>query len=131
VLPRLPARLRVLVGCAEVLQGGVAGCDFVDVDLEQPRVIMITCDDCDQPVPFVIEKLRVDLGRLKVLADRREPGVSPVYFKSRFLPLDWSGREEQLRVEKALAETGLFSGGAQEPQWDEVLRSLSNHSPIC
>ena len=34
VLARLPPRLRVLVGCAEVLKGGVAACDFVDVDLE-------------------------------------------------------------------------------------------------
>jgi len=33
VLDHLPARLRVLVGCAEVLQGGVDACDFVDIDL--------------------------------------------------------------------------------------------------
>jgi DNA phosphorothioation-associated putative methyltransferase len=47
-LSRLPSRLRVLVGCAEVLQGGVEACDFVDIDLEAPRIMMVTCDDIDQ-----------------------------------------------------------------------------------
>jgi DNA phosphorothioation-associated putative methyltransferase len=32
VLPRLPSRLRVMVGCAEVLQGGVDAADFVDIE---------------------------------------------------------------------------------------------------
>ncbi|PWB82915.1 MAG: hypothetical protein C3F11_09415, partial [Methylocystaceae bacterium] len=34
VLARLPPRLRVLVGSAEVLQGGVESSDFVEIDLE-------------------------------------------------------------------------------------------------
>ena len=72
-LPRLPSRLRVLVGCAEVLQGGVDAADFVDIDLEAARVAMITCDDVEKPVPFIVERIIVDLGRLKVVADRREP----------------------------------------------------------
>jgi hypothetical protein len=69
VLPRLPARLRVMVGCAEVLQGGVEAADFVDIDLEAPRVTMVVCDDIDQPVPFIMQRIRVDLGRLKVSVD--------------------------------------------------------------
>jgi hypothetical protein len=63
-LPRLPSRLRVMVGCAEVLQGGVDAGDFVDIDLEAPRVTMITCDDVEQPIPFIVERVTVDLGRL-------------------------------------------------------------------
>ena len=55
-LPKLPARLRVMVGCAEVLQGGVDASDFVDIDLESPRVTMVVCDDIEQPVPFIVER---------------------------------------------------------------------------
>jgi hypothetical protein len=123
-LPRLPARLRVLVGCAEVLQGGVAGCDLVDIDLEAPRIGMLTCDDIENFVPFVAERVKVDLGRLKVYTDRREPETAPVYFKSKFLPHDQVGRERQIKFETALAATGLFQANAPEPKWSDVRAAL-------
>ena len=123
-LPRLPAGLRVLVGCAEVLQGGVAGCDLVDIDLEAPRVAMLNCDDMEKFVPFVVERVKVDLGRLKVFADRREPETTPVYFKSGFLPRNQVGRERQIEFESALAATGLFERDAPEPKWSDVRAAL-------
>ncbi len=123
-LPRLPARLRVLVGCAEVLQGGVAGCDLVDIDLEAPRVAMLNCDDMEKFVPFVVERVKVDLGRLKVFADRREPETTPVYFKSKFLPGNHVGRERQIEFESALAATGLFERDAPEPKWSDVKAAM-------
>jgi DNA phosphorothioation-associated putative methyltransferase len=125
VLPRLPARLRVMVGCAEVLQGGVDAVDFVDIDLEKPRVTMIACDDLGQPIPFIVERVSVDLGRLKVSADKREPHSTPLYFKSRYLPSD-ELRESQAEFEAALLATGLFKDGQPEPTWTDVRRSL-NH----
>jgi DNA phosphorothioation-associated putative methyltransferase len=71
-LPHLASRLRVLVGCAEVLQGGVDACDFVEIDLETPRIVMITCDDGDQRIPFVVERTTVDLARLRVSTNKFE-----------------------------------------------------------
>lgn len=122
-LPRLPPRLRVRVGCAEFLQGGVEASDFVDVDLEAPRITMVMCDDIDKPVPFVVERIRVDLGRLKVSYDRRDAETTPVYFKSRFLPNDEPGRERQIEIEAAMSASGLFEDGAAEPQW-QLLKPL-------
>jgi hypothetical protein len=124
VLPRLTGRLRVLVGCAEVLQGGVDACDFVDLDLESPKVTMITCDDLKQPIPFIVERVRVDLGRLRVSAERHNPQSTPVYFKSRFLPQDDKLRAGQQEVEAALLSTGLFEPGVAEPAWDLVRPAL-------
>jgi hypothetical protein len=46
-----PPRLRVLVGSAEVLQGGVEASDFVEIDLEAPRIVMITRDDVERYIP--------------------------------------------------------------------------------
>ena len=123
-LPRLPPRLRVLVGCAEVLQGGVAGCDLVDVDLEAPRVAMLRCDDLEKFIPFVVERVKVDLGRLKVFTDRREPETTPVYFKSKFLPHNHVGRERQIEFESTLAATGLFETDVPEPRWQNVKLAL-------
>jgi DNA phosphorothioation-associated putative methyltransferase len=123
-LPRLPARLRILVGCAEVLQGGVAGCDLVDLDLEASRVTMISCDDINNVVPFITERIKVDLARQKVFADRREPETAPIYFKSRFLPRDHAGYQRQVEFDSAVAATGLFDPPATEPKWATVKAAL-------
>lgn len=120
MLARLPARLRVRVGCAEFLQGGVDACDFVEVDLDAPRITMIVCDDVEKSIPFVVERIRVDLGRLKVSTDRREPQTTPIYFKSRYLPSDDPAREHQLAIEAELYATGLFAPGCPEPKWPEI-----------
>jgi DNA phosphorothioation-associated putative methyltransferase len=125
-LPRLPSRLRVMVGCAEVLQGGVEAADFVDVDLSGPRVTMVTCDDIEQQVPFIVERVTVDLGRLKVRADRREPGSFPIYFKSRFLPRGDDLHEAQTEFEAALSATGLFPDRDAEPPWESVCHALKS-----
>jgi DNA phosphorothioation-associated putative methyltransferase len=124
VLPRLPVRLRVMVGCAEMLQGGVEAAHFVDIDLEAPRVTMVTCDDVEQPLPFIVERVRVDLAKLKVSADRREPQSTPFYFKSRFLPRDEELLEGQAEFEAALQATGLFEPGQPDPPWHLVRPAL-------
>lgn len=124
VLSRLPPRLRVLVGSAEVLQGGVESSDFVEIDIEAPRIVMIACDDVDRPIPFVVERTFVDLGRLKVSTDRREPETTPVYFKSRFMPVDDPAREAQVAFEIALTATGLFASHEREPEWSRVKERL-------
>jgi DNA phosphorothioation-associated putative methyltransferase len=123
-LPRLPSRLRVLVGCAEVLQGGVEACDFVDIDLEAPRVAMVTCDDVEQEIPFIIERVTVDLARLKVSAARFDAQAMPVYFKSKFLAGDDPDLSGQLAADRELAATGLFEPGQAEPPWENTSAAL-------
>lgn len=130
ILSRLPPRLRVLVGSAEVLQGGVDSSDFVEIDMEAPRIIMIVCDDIEQAVPFVVERTLVDLGRLKVSTDRREPETTPVYFKSRFMPADDPARDAQISFEARLMATGLFVPDKREPEWSEVKGKLGDVGPL-
>jgi DNA phosphorothioation-associated putative methyltransferase len=129
-LPRLPLRLRVLVGCAEVLQGGVDACDFVDIDLEHARISMVTCDDVENAVSFVTETVTVDLARLKVSANRPDQNTAPIYFKSRFLELDDDLRTRQIAWEASLMETGLFVPGSPEPSWPAVKSVLKVLGPL-
>ena len=119
----------MLVGSAEVLQGGVEASDFVEIDLEVPRINMITCDDIDRHIPSIIERTQVDLGRLKVSTDRREPETMPVYFKSRFMPTDDPGRDRQLAFEATMSATGLFEPSEREPEWSKVKPRLANLIP--
>ncbi|MGC1574842.1 MAG: hypothetical protein WA813_01710, partial [Beijerinckiaceae bacterium] len=113
------------MGCAEILQGGIAGCDFVDIDLEAPRITMCTCDDIARPIPFILERLHVDLARLRVSIDKREHHSTPVYFKSRYLASDDELRRGQDKLNAALMRTGLFEVDAPEPPWDKVRTALS------
>jgi hypothetical protein len=86
---------------------------------------MITCDHVEQPIPFIVERVSVDLGRLRVSADRRDPQSTPVYFKSRFLSPDDELRAGQQEIEAALLSTGLFQPGLAEPAWDLVRPALN------
>lgn len=97
---------------------------FIKRKAAWPRITMITCDDVEQPIPFVVERVRVDLRRLKVSADRREPKSTPVYFKSRFLTLDDELRKGQVEIEGALLATGLFESNQSDPPWDKVQPAL-------
>jgi hypothetical protein len=84
----------------------------------------------ERPVPFITERVKDDLGRLKVFADRREPETIPVYFKSRFLPRDKVGLDRQIEFESALAATGLFEANAPEPKWSDVKVALGAGSAL-
>ena len=85
---------------------------------------MITCDDVDSLIPFVVERTFVDLGRLKVSIDRREPETTPIYFKSQFMPVDDERRDQQLKFEEMLLGTHLFEDGARQPKWSVVKAKL-------
>ena len=54
----------------------------------------------------------------------------PIYFKSRFLPADFSGRDRQIAYEAALMATGLFKADAAEPKWTTVLAALGTMSTV-
>lgn len=123
-LPRLPTTLRILVGCAEVLQGGVDACDFVDINIEAARIAMVTCDDVEQQIPFMIERTTVDLARLKVSVAKFDPQTMPIYFKSKYLSGDDPDLAEQIDADERLAATGLFEANASEPPWDVVQKAL-------
>lgn len=122
-LNRLPAVLRVLVGCAGVLQGGVEAADFVDVKLGVPRLSILTCDDIDKPLPLIVEKIRVDLGRLRVRAERSTGMV--LYLKSRFLPRDHTNIDQQQAFDAALLGAGLVTAdGKGPPANDAAVRAI-------
>jgi hypothetical protein len=85
---------------------------------------MISCDDINKVVPFITERIKVDLARQKVFADRREAETAPIYFKSRFLPRDHAGYQRQVEFDSALSATGLFDADATEPKWAIVKAAL-------
>ena len=121
-LNRLPAVLRVLVGCAGVLRGGTEGADFIDIKLEGPRVVFIACVDAAARLPIVAERTRVDFGRLRATVDRPEGMV--VYLKGRFLPADAPERDDQVAFDDRLLRSGVVSADGRGPRLSELREFL-------
>jgi DNA phosphorothioation-associated putative methyltransferase len=118
VLNRLPAALRVLVGCAGVLRGGVEGANFIDMKVDGLRVAFISCEDMTQRLPIYLERTRVDLSRLRVAVD--QPKGKILYLKGRFLPSDLPGVSEQRLFDKKLIEAGIVDQYGRGPHWPEL-----------
>ncbi len=122
VLNRLPAALRVLVGCAGVLRGGTEGADFIDIKTDGRRVGFIACTDATARLPVYIERTRVDLGRLRVTVDH--PDGMILYLRGRFLPTDSPGLAEQLLFDQKLLDAGIVDEEGKGPRYGELQEVL-------
>ncbi|MHB1872995.1 MAG: DNA phosphorothioation-associated putative methyltransferase [Steroidobacteraceae bacterium] len=118
ILNRLPAVLRVLVGCAGVLRGGTEGADFIDIKTDGRRVAFIACTDAAARLPVYTERTRVDLGRLRVTVDQPEGMI--LYLKGRFLPSDAPGVAEQLLFDQKLIDAGIVDEEGKGPRYAEL-----------
>ena len=58
--------VRVYVGCALQLFGDATAIDLVKVHLESRKVTFLLYDDIDSPAPTLVERIKVDLTRLRV-----------------------------------------------------------------
>lgn len=128
-LNRLPAPLRVLVGCAGVLRGGVEGADFIDIKMDGRRICFIACADATHRRPLYTERTRVDLGRLKVSVDQPEGMI--LYLKGRFLPADTPDIDEQRAFDQRLLAAGLVDAEGRGPsnsKLEKILRQLEGKS---
>jgi DNA phosphorothioation-associated putative methyltransferase len=122
VLNRLPAVLRVLVGCAGVLRGGTEGADFIDIKTDGRRVAFIACTDATARLPVYTERTRVDLGRLRVTVDQPEGMI--LYLRGRFLPADSPGLIEQLVFDQKLIDAGVVDEEGKGPRYGELQELL-------
>ena len=117
-LNRLPAVLRVLVGCAGVLRGGTEGADFIDIKTDGRRIAFIACTDAAARLPIYTERTRVDLGRLRVTVDQPEGMI--LYLKGRFLPVDAPGVAEQILFDQKLIDAGIVDEEGKGPRHAEL-----------
>jgi DNA phosphorothioation-associated putative methyltransferase len=122
-LNRLPAVIRVLVGCAGVLRGGTEDADFIDIKLDFRRVTFIACVDAKVRLPVYAERTRIDIGRQRVFVD--QPTGMILYLKSRFLPSDTPGIEEQKLFDKKLIDAGIVDDDGKGPRYPDLKILLS------
>ena len=129
-LDSLQPILRVYVGCAARLAGGLGRADLVKLHLTSGKVSMLAYDDFDgNSIPNLIERIKVNLwkGRIEYF-DYIHPFVPPpLLMKSLFLPEDHALFDVQMKFDRQLMKLGLFDPSNPHPSKEEFharLRSV-------
>lgn len=112
LIDRLPALLRIYVGCGTMLYGGLDGVDLVKIHIRSGKLSLLKFDDFDgKPLPLMTERIKLKLRSQDIdYFEYREGSVPPppLYYKSRYLNEECSGFAEQLVFDEMLADLALF-----------------------
>jgi DNA phosphorothioation-associated putative methyltransferase len=112
LVERLPAVLRVYVGCASYLYGDVTSADVIKIHSDSAKITLLSFDDfAGKPLPRLLERIKI---RLRDQDNERftygEAYPPPyLYQKSRFITEDFPHYAEQVAFEQALAAHQLFN----------------------
>lgn len=119
-LPRLPAALRLVIGCGEILDPDLATADFFDIYPDGARVRGLWCEDAGSATPVLTEMADIFFGRLKAHRRNREGEV--IYDKGGFMLFDDPKRQKQLEVDQRLRDLGVVNSEGDGPRADELGR---------
>lgn len=128
LIERLPALLRIYIGCGSVLYGDLDDVDLVKIHVRSSKVTFMKFDDFEGlPLPRMLERVKVTLRRQEIsfflYGSSYEPPL--LYYKSRFINEDFPKYAEQLVFDEALSDLGLFDPDTYGPPEQELQAELS------
>jgi DNA phosphorothioation-associated putative methyltransferase len=112
LVERLPAALRVYVGCASYLYGDVTSADVIKIHIDSAKLTLMSYDDFEgKPLPRLLERIKIrfrdqDVERF-TYGEVYEPPY--LYRKLRFITEDFPHYAEQVAFENALEALHLFN----------------------
>lgn len=119
LVARLPAVLRIYVGCGVVLHGGIDGVDLVKIHLRSGKLSLLKFDDFDgKALPLLTERIKLKLRSQDIdyfIYGAESVLPPPLYNKSRYLNEECPGFAEQIAFDEALAELALFDPESYGP----------------
>jgi len=129
LVERLPAPLRVYLGCATAMAGNITSWDLVKAHIASGKVSLLLFDDfLGKPLPSLQTRVKVRLRDQDLdifeYADAHPPTL--LYHKSRYINEEIPRYAEQVAFEETLDRLGLFdlSGyGPTEIEFNKRLRS--------
>jgi DNA phosphorothioation-associated putative methyltransferase len=113
LLDRLPAILRIYIECAARLYGDPRQADLIKLHVYTGKLTFLHFDDFDgKALPELVTRVKIDLRRLFVLVVDHSEGETHqiLFFKERFLPADYPGRESFEQYSKRLRKLGIHEG---------------------
>jgi DNA phosphorothioation-associated putative methyltransferase len=127
LVERLPAALRVYLGCATALAGSMGSFDLVKAHIESGKVSLMAFDDfTNKPLPALMSRIKVRLRDQDLdIFDYKDPYLPPLlYNKSRYINEEFPRYAEQVAFEEALEALGLFDLSGYGPEEKEFHRLL-------
>ena len=127
LVERLPAVLRILIGCATVLFGDISTFDLVKIHVRSGKVSLMKYEDFESsPLPRLLQRVKVRLMELDV--DIFDYGAEFVptllYRKSRYINEEFHRYAEQVTFEEDLERLGLVDLSAYGPSEAEFRQKL-------
>jgi DNA phosphorothioation-associated putative methyltransferase len=127
LVERLPAALRVYIGCATALAGPVTTFDLVKAHIESGKVTLMTFDDfTGKPAPALQSRIKVRLRDQDMdVFEYGGPFPSTLLLnKSRYINEEFPQYAEQLAFDEALQNLHLFDDSEYGPEDGEFHRRL-------
>jgi DNA phosphorothioation-associated putative methyltransferase len=111
LVERLPAVLRVYVGCGSYLYGDVTSADVIKIHSDSAKLTLLSCDDFEgKPLPRLRERIKMRFRDQEVERFPYGTAYEPPYLyqKSRFMTEDFPHYAEQVAFERAMEALHLF-----------------------
>lgn len=129
LVPRLPALLRIYVGCGAILYGDLDGVDLLKIHLSSGKLSLMKFDDFNgKALPLMKERIKVKLRSQEIdffVYGEDSVPCPPLYYKSRYLNEESPGFAEQLAFDEALAQLDLFDPGSYGPNAADLYHILA------
>lgn len=118
----MPNAVRIMLGCADIVQPGFSQCDAFELRTSAPLLIGYVCVDFEATLPRILSVISIDLGRAKarIISNRGQI----LYLRSRFLPVDDPRRDRQMLFDTRLKESGIVSSDGLGPNAADLNKML-------
>lgn len=128
---RLPAILRVYVGCAIQLFGDIEEADLLKIHIRSGKVTLLKYDDFEnKALPELQQRVKIKMREQQIdffdYGNEYQP--QPLYIKTRYIPSDFPNYEKQRKFDKMLHELGLFTFGDFGPTKEEFHLKLHENN---
>ena len=127
LIPRLPAILRIYIGCATQLYGDVENADLVKIHMQSRKVSLMLYDDFwDNPLPSLKERIKINLLEQKIdFFDYSQKDQTQIhYLKSRFLNPSHPKYSTIKSFDDKIQALGIFDFSGFGPPASVFLRAL-------
>lgn len=111
LIERLPALLRIYIGCATVLYGDIEQADLIKIHSNSGKLSVLRYDDFEnQPLPRLLERIKINLKDqlfdVFQYGDEYEPPF--LYLKSNYINEEFTNYAQQLAFDEQLQALNLF-----------------------
>jgi hypothetical protein len=129
MVERLPALLRIYIGCATMLYGDIEQTDLIKIHSQSGKLSLMRYDDFqNQPLPRLLERVKINLREqtfdLYQYGEEYEPTY--LYLKSRYINEEYPNYAEQLNFDEQLQALNLFDWSGYGPKPNEFRETLAN-----